>query len=55
MADGLREAVLSDGMYGREPASWSGGRGASPWLFSDEIEWEPASMVSRNRRAQARK
>lgn len=32
-------------MYGLDPASWSGGRGATyRLLFSDEIECEPASM-----------
>jgi hypothetical protein len=49
LAAGLREVVLSDGMYGREPASWSGSRCSAALFFSEQIEWEPASMVRRNR------
>lgn len=46
MADGWRGPEHIDGMYGLEPASWSGGRGATRWrLFRDDIDFvEPGSM-----------
>ena len=48
MANGLRNLVLSGGMYGLDPASWSAGRRAAARrlrLLCDEMEFGPASMV----------
>jgi hypothetical protein len=39
--------VLSGGMYGLDPASWSAGRGGGARRlphFCDEMELDPASM-----------
>jgi hypothetical protein len=48
LANGLRDPVLSGGMYGLDPASWSAGQGAAARrlrLLRDEMEFGPASMA----------